>query len=95
MRYRLWEEISQVKVQESCKTWCVIGDFNVVRSANERKDNPINNQNSGDMVRFNEFIKRNELYDISTVGRRFTWYQRNGTFRSRLDRALVTEKWLI
>jgi len=27
-----WDEITGLKQQEQCRTWCVLGDFNVVRN---------------------------------------------------------------
>jgi len=35
------------------------------------------------------------MKDIPLVGRKFTWYRLNGSARSRLDRALVSDEWLI
>jgi len=29
------------------------------------------------------------------VGRKFTWYRHNGTVRSRLNRAIVSDEWLL
>ena len=38
--------------------------------------------------------KKIELVDIPIVGRKFTWYKSNGTVKSRIDRILVSSKWL-
>jgi len=72
----------------------VIGDFNSVRKASERKG--LNNGivNNCDITRFSEFIDRCMLKDIPVVGRKFTWYKPNGMTRSKLDRVLVSDEWL-
>ena len=36
-----------------------------------------------------------ELQEIKSYGSRFTWCRPNGSVRSRLDRCLVSEQWLI
>lgn len=41
-----------------------------------------------------ELVKRCNLVDVNLVGRKFTWYRTNGSCKSRLDRALVNDKWL-
>lgn len=43
---------------------------------------------------FNAFIGKTELEDILLVGRKFTWYKPNGSIKSRIDRVLVSRKWL-
>jgi len=44
-KYLLWDKIAHIKLGETCEVWCVLGDFNMVRYANERKgigsDRPI------------------------------------------------------
>jgi len=55
----------------------------------------ITSDNSSEMVKFNEFIGKCELVDIPVLGRRYTCYRPNGTSRSRLDRVLVSDSWLM
>lgn len=44
---------------------------------------------------FNLFINHMELQDIPIQGKRFTWFQPNGKFMSRLDRFLLSHDWLL
>ncbi|KAL6525382.1 hypothetical protein OROHE_015689 [Orobanche hederae] len=46
------------------------------------------------MREFAEFVARGELVDLSLRGRKYTWYRSNGMCKSRIDRALMNEKWL-
>lgn len=47
-----------------------------------------------DTREFKEFMDRSRLTDVKLSGRIFTWYKSNGSCKSRIDRALVNEKWL-
>jgi len=91
----LWREIEALLVNVNSPIRCLIGDFNSVRSAAERKGIHSGTVNSCDLARFNDFIEMCALRDIPVVGRKFTWYRPNGTARSRLDRVLVSDKWLL
>jgi len=73
---------------------CLIGDFNSVRVALERKGITNGTISKYEMARFNDFIERCVLRDISVIGRQFMWYRHNGMARSRLDRTLVLDDWL-
>lgn len=33
----LWDEIENVKLRQNCSVWCVLGDFNSIKSVNERR----------------------------------------------------------
>ena len=72
----------------------IIGDFNSVRNASKRKGLNCGVVNNHEYARFSEFIDRCMLKDILMVGRKFTWYRPNGTTRSILDRAIVSDEWL-
>ncbi|GKV44307.1 hypothetical protein SLEP1_g51499 [Rubroshorea leprosula] len=39
--------------------------------------------------------KNTGLIDLPLVGRRFTWYNSNGKYMSRIDRFLLTEEWIL
>jgi len=43
---------------------------------------------------FNTFIDVNLLFDIPLVGKKFTWFNANGSAKSRLDRVLVSGEWM-
>lgn len=46
------------------------------------------------MREFREFVERNVLIDVGLQGRKFTWYKGNGTCKSRINHALVNERWV-
>ncbi|GKU92853.1 hypothetical protein SLEP1_g6524 [Rubroshorea leprosula] len=67
--------------------WMIVGDFNVVRSPNERKGRIGETQ---DMREFDDFVVSTGLVDIQLANRRFTWYQPDGSSMSQLDRVLMS-----
>ena len=74
------------------KPWIIGGDFNLIRSLDEKKGgirqlNPINDT-------FNEVINNLNLVDVRTNNDTFTWNNKRKGDRGiacRLDRFLVTE----
>lgn len=66
----------------------VFGDFNVVRSTNERLGLVFC---VAQATEFNIFIYKGELVDIHMCGRKFTRVDRDGSKLSRLDRFLISE----
>ncbi|XP_024626603.1 uncharacterized protein [Medicago truncatula] len=71
---------------------CVCGDFNSVRSVDERKGRgDVFRQGDADI--FNMFIHDSLLIDLPICGRLFTWYRGDGVSMSRLDRFLLSNKW--
>ena len=91
----LWEELTSVKEALQVPVWCLCGDFNVVRSRCERKGIRVGVDSSSEIVGFNSFIENNMLFDLPIVGKNFTWFKPNGTAKSRIDRVLVSEEWLV
>lgn len=93
---RLWGELEQWRQVSTSQMWCVAGDFNAVRSLEERKGlvdgNLYGVRESDD---FNAFISTVELFDIPLLRKHFTWYQSNGKAMSRLDRFIVSHEWLL
>ncbi|GKC99214.1 RNA-directed DNA polymerase, eukaryota [Tanacetum coccineum] len=66
----------------------VMGDFNEVRSADERMGSIFNVQGA---TEFNDFISNLGLIDIQLKGYSFTWSHPSASKMSKLDRFLVTE----
>ena len=89
----LWEELSSFKVASQIEVWCFCGDFNAIRSRNERKGVDRGNFSS-EIKGFNDFIESNLLLDVPIVGKKYTWFKANGMAKSRIDRVLVSEEWL-
>ncbi|GAU27943.1 hypothetical protein TSUD_146580 [Trifolium subterraneum] len=85
----LWDSLSG-RIQSLHGTRvCVCGDFNAVRSIEERRsarEGPRSSVN----VPFNRFIDDSALVDLPLSGRKFTWYKGDGLSMSRLDRFLLS-----
>ncbi|KAK8681329.1 hypothetical protein V6N13_053733 [Hibiscus sabdariffa] len=85
----LWNDIRQI-VQAGRHPWCIVGDFNVVRTVEERQGMV---SLARGMFEFNEFIEDLDLVDLPSKGHRFTWFG-SGNKCSRLDRFLLSMEWL-
>ncbi|GKB90180.1 RNA-directed DNA polymerase, eukaryota, partial [Tanacetum coccineum] len=81
----LWEYLSLV-----ISNWkgdvIVMGDFNEVRSPNERYESVFNSQGANI---FNQFISSAGLEELPLGGCKYTWCHKTGTKMSKLDRFLV------
>ncbi|XP_071694314.1 uncharacterized protein [Rutidosis leptorrhynchoides] len=71
--------------------WLLCGDFNEVREKSDRLNCEFIQYRAN---RFNRFIACNRLVDIPIGGRRFTRISDDGIKFSKLDRFLVTQKFL-
>jgi mannosylglycoprotein endo-beta-mannosidase len=95
---RLWVDVLVAKYVEVADLWCVVGDFNSVRCAEERKRCGVLSLPTAivdDFSWFNLFIHKLGLLDLPLLGRKYTWVQPNGASMSRLDRMLVSSNWLV
>ena len=90
----LWERIKQLKYQNPGGYWCVLGDFNNIRVAAERVSTSQGGTADGSIRGFNEWIEEMEVEEVPWVGKSFTWFKPNGKVKSKLDRFLVSPKWL-
>lgn len=84
----LWGELKVIKANYSGFPWCVVEDFNAVRSANKGKC-VVLQSDSREMFEFDEFIEDLGLNDLPMIGRKYTWHRPNGSCMSRLDRFLL------
>ncbi|GAU48973.1 hypothetical protein TSUD_245640 [Trifolium subterraneum] len=73
---------------------CVCGDFNAVRSIEERRS-VSGRTRSQDHIVFNRFIDDNNLIDLPLCGRKYTWFKGDGLSMSRLDRFLLSGEWCL
>jgi exonuclease III len=90
----LWQNISSRMTLLLDENVCVCGDFNVVRSQEERRSvGSVANQLGS--AAFNNMIDSNFFVDLPLRGRRFTWYRGDGRLMSRIDRFLLSEKWCL
>ena len=71
-KIHMWEDLKQIRNNEPCKIWCMLGDFNSVRSEGERKGINRVSGNKREMQGFNNFIDELEMVDIPCIGRKFT-----------------------
>ncbi|GKA24778.1 RNA-directed DNA polymerase, eukaryota, partial [Tanacetum coccineum] len=66
----------------------LMGDFNEVRSKEERFGSIFNNHNA---IAFNSFISSGGLMEVPLGGCAFTWCHKSGNKMSKLDRFLISE----
>ncbi|GJS76896.1 RNA-directed DNA polymerase, eukaryota [Tanacetum coccineum] len=82
----VWRSIDSL-LNSSNIIWVVFGNFNVVRSPDERNGCLFN---VGEVCAFNDFISQNGLFDFPVCERRFTCFDKDGRKASKLDRFLVS-----
>ena len=84
-RQQLWEDIFDLIPQN--EAWCVLGDFNAVRSMEERiGGDPVTEY---EIQELNSMMENCELQEAPTVGAFYTWT--NKKIWSRLDRVLIND----
>ncbi|GKU89286.1 hypothetical protein SLEP1_g3443 [Rubroshorea leprosula] len=88
----LWNEISNLMYEYGEGNWCIGGDFNAIHNREEKRGRSFDDLA---MRAFNCFIEETGLVDLPLRGRKFTWFKSDGTATSRLDRFLVSTKFLI
>ena len=90
----LWHTVSQLKNQTPDGYWCILGDFNNIRSREERMGSSQRELLDGSIAEFNNWIEELEVEEVPWMGKNFTWFRPNGTAKSKLDRVLVSPEWL-
>lgn len=92
-RHESWEFIKFLAAQSSLP-WCILGDFNDMMYASDKKGTHAHPQHL-----FNGFCKTIEdchLIELDLAGGRFTWEKSRGSsnwISERLDRAFASEAW--
>ena len=94
VRRVVWDEVRERRRVTNFKAWCVAGDFNSIRRAEERRNARVDGDYRREMRRFNDFIEGTKLFDIPMRGRNYMWYKPNGLIKSRIDKCLVSKEWL-
>ncbi|CAL0331300.1 unnamed protein product [Lupinus luteus] len=86
-----WEEAILDHHGHIDELWCVVGDLNFVLNQDERigSSTRLNSMENGV---FAQFVDDMELFDLSLVASKFTWFLSNGLAMSKLDRFLVNNK---
>lgn len=90
LRRSLWYEILCLKEAYEGR-WIVLGDFNEVRSIEERCNSSFH---PGNAAAFNDFIASAGLSEYHMGGRKFTFMSGDGSKLSKLDRVLVCDRFL-
>lgn len=85
LKEELWENLRKIIAADDY-IWILLGDFNVVRSSDERIGSKFNVMEA---FAFNRFIHSSGLIDLQFEGRRFTRFSKDGSKLSKLDRVLV------
>ncbi|MFS7913005.1 putative RNA-directed DNA polymerase [Helianthus anomalus] len=81
----LWDRLREV-IENSTGMWILLGDFNAVRSQDERLKTRFNSLCAGN---FNSFIYEAGLLEYDMRDRKFTRWGDNGRKGSKIDRMLV------
>lgn len=68
----LWTSIEQL-INSTNANWIIFGDFNVIRSREERASSIFNHR---DASAFNDFIAMAGLFDFPLGGRKFTRFDK-------------------
>ncbi|XP_077226476.1 uncharacterized protein LOC143859710 [Tasmannia lanceolata] len=92
-RRELWSKLVNIASLNQAP-WIVFGDFNAVRSREERYGYP---PNIAQMEEFNSCLTTCALTDLRSVGLNLTWNNKGkqGNLKmAKLDRSLVNEEWL-
>ena len=88
----LWDPLQIFMTNNGDTNLCLCGDFNSVRSSEERKGRgSFFRQHDSDI--FNKLIDEGSLIDQSICGRLYTWYRGDEVSMSRLDRFLLSSNW--
>ena len=91
----LWDELKQLRASKPPGIWCFMGDFNSIRNQDERYNLSQSRVDPSSISDFNTWISEMELQEIKCVGSTYTWIRPNARVKSRLDRFLVSEQWLL
>ncbi|XP_071727641.1 uncharacterized protein [Rutidosis leptorrhynchoides] len=86
----MWESLDSL-IQSFESSWLLVGDFNEVRTPDDRLNSQFNHVRAD---RFNEFINRNGLIEIDISERKFMRISDDGVKFSKIDRFLVNNRFL-
>lgn len=90
LRFKIavWNELLEL-INNSGDWWMLMGDFNSVRSKEERKGSKFKSNSARE---FNSFIEKTELFEYEMKGYKFTYLKEDekGKKFSKIDRVLVS-----
>lgn len=87
---KMWAELCMSKGGFESSEWCIVGDFNAVLEAKERKGRSTY-INQAEMLEFKQFVDYMVVVDVLVLGKKISWYSSDGMSMSRLDCFLLSE----
>ena len=93
LRIDSWNLLRNLNGQSSLP-WLCVGDFNEILKSHEKLSGRL--QPYRQMLLFREALVECGLYDLSFIGKKFTWlkhYPNGGSIWERLDRAVFSAVW--
>jgi exonuclease III len=91
---KLWNDLIDFKNNNEPGEWCIGGDFNSIMKSGERRGSS-NAGSQAERAEFAQFSEVMEIIDIPVMGKKFTWFNSDGSVMSRLDRFLLSEGFII
>ncbi|KAH1238295.1 Transposon TX1 uncharacterized protein [Glycine max] len=91
----MWDDLKQMRASKPPGIWCFMGDFNSIRNQDERFSLSQSRADPLSISEFNSWIAEMELQEIKCIGSTYTWIRPNARVKSRLDRFLVSDQWLL
>ncbi|XP_022040636.1 uncharacterized protein LOC110943189 [Helianthus annuus] len=89
---QVWDDLLALISSASGRgSWILLGDFNCVREACERRNSKFCAESAND---FNSFINSAALSEYAMIGCRFTYMKDDGQKFSKIDRVLVCHSFL-
>ncbi|PNX92925.1 hypothetical protein L195_g016071, partial [Trifolium pratense] len=90
---KLWNDLLEFKLNNEQGDWCLGGDFNVVMKEGERQGSSSFSRHN-ERMEFCQFADAMELIDVLVAGKKFSWFSADGKAMSRLDRFLLSDKFI-
>ncbi|CAJ2635642.1 unnamed protein product [Trifolium pratense] len=87
---KLWKDLLEFKSNNAIGDWVLEGDFNAISKSGERRGNS-GSRSLSERSEFSLFMEATEVIDIPVLGKKFTWFNSDGSAMSRLDRFLLSE----
>lgn len=93
LRHHLWEQLERIATTRQ-GPWLVMGDFNEIRSNDEKDGGPKRPERS--FIDFRRMIATCDFHDLKAIGNKFSWVgkRKTHTIRSCLDRTMPNSEWL-
>ncbi|PNX75860.1 cysteine-rich receptor-like protein kinase, partial [Trifolium pratense] len=91
---KLWKDLLEFKSCNEVGEWCLGGDFNAISKVGERSGRGSAGSQS-ERREFAAFMEYLEVIDIPVLGKKFTWFNSDGSAMSRLDRFLLSDGFIL